>query len=95
MGHQHELATCLRGLAGVASTQGQPLRAARLFGAAEALREAIRACLPLADRSRYERVVTAARAQVDETRWGAGWAQGRAMPLETALGYAVADGLLT
>ena len=95
IGNQDEIATCLRGLAGVASTQGHPLRAARLFGAAEALHEGIRACLPLADRSRYERMVTAARAQVDETRWGAAWAEGRVMLLETALGYAVADGLLT
>jgi hypothetical protein len=41
------IASCIGGLAGVAVAEGQPLLAARLFGMAEALREAI--AFPMAE----------------------------------------------
>jgi tetratricopeptide (TPR) repeat protein len=76
------------GLAGVAA-QRQPARAARLFGAAEALRETIGAPLPPINRADYERDVAAARAQLHEDAFAAAWAAGRAMTLEQAIAEAL------
>jgi DNA-binding NarL/FixJ family response regulator len=64
---------------------GQPARAAGLFGAAEALREALHAPLAPIARADYERDVAAARAQVDGPTWKAAWAEGRAMTMEQAV----------
>jgi hypothetical protein len=81
----------IRGLAFGCAEAGRPERAARLWGADEALREA--AGLPIwPDEQRmYDRAVAAARAQCDEASFGAAWAAGRAMPLEQAIAYALED----
>ncbi|MCU0492717.1 MAG: tetratricopeptide repeat protein [Chloroflexaceae bacterium] len=57
-------ADCLAGLAGVAAAQNQPARALRLWGAAEAMREAIGARLPPMDRAVYEPLLQIARSQL-------------------------------
>ncbi len=80
---------CLAGLAGVATAMRQPERAARLFGAAEALIERRQLVWPPADRAEYDRNVAAARAQLDESTFNAAWAEGRAMTLEQAIAYAL------
>jgi len=83
----------LLGLGGVAVEQGQPVRAARLWGAAEALREVI--SLPLSyfhlAHSGYEACLAAARSQLDEAAWEAAWAEGRAMSMERAIEYALSE----
>ncbi len=84
---------CLAARLGMA--QGAPLegaqRAARLFGSAEALRET-RGELPFpAERSIHERYVAMGRAHMDEAAWQAAWAEGRAMPLEQAIAYALGE----
>ena len=79
------VASCLEGLAGVRAAQGERLQAARLWGAAEALRQAIGAPLPLIYRPAHERAVRAARAQFGERPLVAAWAEGRTMPLEQVL----------
>jgi non-specific serine/threonine protein kinase len=94
-GDRHMVAWCLDGLAGVAVAEGQPVRAARLFGAAEALREAIGAPMSAATRAAFERHVAAARAAAGEAAFAAAWAEGRTMTPEQALtaqGYAASDG---
>jgi tetratricopeptide (TPR) repeat protein len=78
---------CLAGLAGLA----EPSRAARLFGAAEALREVDRSQPVLARRREIERNLVAARAQLDPDAWDAAWAEGRAMTLEQAVAYALEE----
>ena len=83
------IAESLEELAGVAGAQGQAERAARLYGAAEALREAIGAPIVPVDRARYERAVAAARTQLDAAAWTRLRAEGRAMPLEEAIAYAL------
>ena len=75
----------LEGLAGVAVTQGLAEQGARLFGATEALREAMGWPLPPVSRADYERDVAAARAQLGEATFAAAWAAGRALPLEQAI----------
>ena len=82
---------CLQGTASVSGLQGEASRAAKLWGAAEALGEA--ATLPVLPviRSRYdyEEHVAAARAKLDEVTWEGAWAEGRAMSPEEAIDYAV------
>ena len=85
------MACCLEGLAGVAGFQGEPVRAAGLWGAAEGLRGAIGASLPDIDRRMYERYRCAVRARVGGDAWTAAWEEGRAMTPERAIGYALGE----
>jgi predicted ATPase len=79
----------LAGFAGVAAAQRQPERAARLFGASDALHVAISAPTWPAERMAYERNLAIARAQMDEGAWSAAWEEGRGMSMEEATDYAV------
>jgi non-specific serine/threonine protein kinase len=92
-GSKTEVAGCLEGLAEVALTHGQSARAARLGGAAEALREAIGSYPSHFDRSQsgYEGTVYAARSRLDEAAWEAGWSEGRQMPPDEAIEYALLE----
>ena len=69
-----------------------PVRAARLFGAAEALRESVCVPLPRVHCADYERDVAAARTQLDEATFAVAWAAGQAMTLEQAIAYALSEG---
>ncbi len=83
---------CLEGLGAVLAGQGELARmveAARLWGAAEALREAIGAPMPPVYRADYERAVVTARAQLDEEAFAAAWAGGRTIPLEQVINEAL------
>ena len=72
-----------------ADAQWRCIQAARMFGAAEALRTSIGAPTPPVNRTAYERAVAAARAQLDAGTWAAAWAEGQAMALEEAIAYAL------
>jgi predicted ATPase/DNA-binding CsgD family transcriptional regulator len=87
-----EIAFSLQGLAAAVTTQSEPTWAARLWGAAEALREAIGTLIPPVYRTVYEQAVAAARTQLGERAFAAAWAEGRSMTLEQVL---VARGLVT
>ena len=72
--------------------QGDAVRAARLWGAAKALGEAIGLPLSSFDRSHpdYERLLATARSQLnDEVAWEAARAEGKAMSPEQAIEYAL------
>ena len=88
LGAKEGIAVCLEGLAQVAAARRKPLPAARLWGAAEALRESIGAARQQVWRDRYERAVSAARAQAGPAPFEAVWAVGRDMPLEQAIAEA-------
>jgi predicted ATPase/class 3 adenylate cyclase/DNA-binding CsgD family transcriptional regulator len=79
------IAFCLEGLADVVAIQGEPAWAAHLWGAAEALRDAIGAPLPPVYHTDYDRSVAAARAQLGEKSFAAAWIEGRIMTPEQAL----------
>jgi predicted ATPase/class 3 adenylate cyclase/DNA-binding CsgD family transcriptional regulator len=79
------IASCLEGLAGVVATQGELAWAAKLWGTAEALREAIGVPIPPVERAEYERTVAAARSRLGEKVFAAAWAKGRTMTTEQAL----------
>ncbi len=85
-------AYCLEGFAGLAGARGQGARAARLWGAAEALRTNIGAPLPLDSRLTYERSVATVRAQLGEAAWEAAFAEGMTMSAEEAAEYALGEG---
>jgi len=79
----------LERLAEVAVVQAQMERAAKLWGAAEALREVLTSPIFPAEQVRYEPPLTKARAQLGEAAWAAACIVGRAMPLAEAVAYAL------
>jgi predicted ATPase/DNA-binding SARP family transcriptional activator/DNA-binding CsgD family transcriptional regulator len=92
-GNETNVAYCLEGLAASAASEGRQVCAARLWGAAEALLEKIEAAAYIyaPDRSVYQDQVSAARVKLDEVAWQAAWAEGRAMPPERAIEYALLE----
>jgi predicted ATPase/class 3 adenylate cyclase/DNA-binding CsgD family transcriptional regulator len=84
-GNRQTVAFGLQGLASVVAVQGEVAWAARLWGAAEALREIIGAPIPPVERPTYESSVTAARTQLGEKLFATAWAEGRLMTPEQVL----------
>lgn len=84
------IALALDGVAGVSITSEQPDRAARLFGAAAAMREADGMPVEPAYRTAHARDVAAARAMLGEDALAAAWADGAALPLPAAVAEATA-----
>jgi non-specific serine/threonine protein kinase len=80
----------LDGLAAIAAARGEWERAARLAGAAEALRDASGAELEPADRSLRERCLHAVQAHLDEAAFEAATAVGRATARDRAIDEALA-----
>jgi len=90
VGHPRVIAMMLtRAAAAVAGGPGvrpeQAQRAARVWGAADRLGEAVGLLLPIADRSRNERRLAAARDRLSHEAWASAWEQGRAMSLDQAI----------
>jgi predicted ATPase/DNA-binding SARP family transcriptional activator/DNA-binding CsgD family transcriptional regulator len=82
----------LSGMAGLAGALGEATRAARLWGAAEAAREVNDIALPPGEWALHEPHLVSARSQLGEAAWEAGFAEGRAMTFEEAIGYALSKG---
>jgi predicted ATPase/DNA-binding SARP family transcriptional activator len=91
LGDKGGIITDLEEMAEVAVAHAQAERAARLFGAAEGLRDALGAPLPRADRTEDGLSVAAVRAALGEEAFAAAWAAGRAMSLEQAIALALDD----
>ena len=79
-------------LAGLAGMLKEDRRAARLWGAVLAWREATGAHLSDAERALHEPYLDAARSRLGEEAWEEGLAEGRAMKLERAMAYALEEG---
>jgi len=79
------------GLGKVSAMRGRPVRAARLWGAAEALREQMGMLLSQFDlaHSGYRRDLAAVSSALDEASFDAAWAEGRAMSPEQVFEYAL------
>jgi predicted ATPase/class 3 adenylate cyclase/DNA-binding XRE family transcriptional regulator len=88
-GQQFLVVESLERFAGVAAAQDQPIRAARLLGAAEAFHNATGMYWPQAARAAYAHTVAAVRAQLDAATLAAAWAEGQAMTLEQAIAEAL------
>jgi len=94
VGEKVNVAFSLDGLAAVVAAAGDELeRAARLWGAAEAILEDIEVIsYPFApDSALRERRVAEARARVDKRTWTQAWAEGRAMSPGEAVAYALGE----
>jgi ATP/maltotriose-dependent transcriptional regulator MalT len=83
--YQEGVAACLEGLAALEAGQGRPRQAVWLWGAADALREAIGAPMYPVSRAGYEQAIAQARTQLGEQAFRAAWAEGRLMTPEQAL----------
>ena len=90
-GNNRGIAPGLEGLAAVTAAQGRAECATRLFGAAEALRDAMGAALPPAERAEHDRYVAAVRTALDEKAFAAAWAAGRAMSPPAVVAYALQE----
>ncbi len=87
--HRMFLVDGLEGMAAVAVAEGDPARAARLCGGAEALRELNGELRWYVYQAFYDRAIEDARAQMDEATFAAAWAAGRALSWEQAIAEAL------
>lgn len=94
IGDRGGIAYSLEAFAGLGAEQEHLERAARLWGAATALREEIGAPLAPHWRDEYDRIEAAARQALDEEVFSTAWAQGREMTLNQAIEYALEDTLI-
>jgi DNA-binding CsgD family transcriptional regulator len=85
LGEKWVIAMGLVGLGEVVAAQQKLAWAAQLWGAADALRDAIGVPIPPVELASYERSVSAARVHLGERAFAAAWAQGRSMTPEQAL----------
>jgi tetratricopeptide (TPR) repeat protein len=82
---------CFEGVAAMLSAQGHAERAARLFGAADAVRRQTGVVPYAGERAAYDQDVTSVRQQLGEAACAAAWAEGGRMSLEEAIAYALED----
>lgn len=87
--NKYGIADSFERLAEVALAQGFPDRAARLFGAAEELRDHIEYHLPPIYRQEHEKGATSARERLGTETYDSLRAEGRAISLEEAIAYAL------
>jgi predicted ATPase/Tfp pilus assembly protein PilF len=85
LGNRAYIAISLFDLGWVCVDKEEMERAATLWGAAEALREAIGTVLSTMDRSEYERCLASIQAALGERAFAAAWSAGRMMPLMQAI----------
>lgn len=84
-GNKLLIASCMEGLAILATAQEETAWSVHLWGAAESIRESIEAPMTPIERDVYARAVVAARIQLGEQAFAAAWAAGRSMTPEYAL----------
>jgi predicted ATPase/DNA-binding CsgD family transcriptional regulator len=81
---------CLEGLAAIAFRWGAAARAARLFGAAHAMRAVIRGPMLPADRAIYAPIVEDVRRTLGRPAFAVAWEAGQALETQTAIDEALA-----
>jgi predicted ATPase len=88
-GIQPDLTQYLEAFAKLASLKAQPVRAARLFGAAQALREKFGPAIPPVEQADYDQSVSQLGDQLDPAVFSEAWAEGQALGWEQAVAYAL------
>jgi non-specific serine/threonine protein kinase len=91
LGNARGIAAALESFADLAMARHTPARAARIWGAAERLREEEGAPILLDGQTRYRGSVDAARAQLGAAVLDLAWREGRAMKTEDAILYALSE----
>ena len=89
LGMRWDMAYVIENLGGVAAYAGRPDEAARLFGAADQLRDDLNAPLPPGEQVAYNRYVAEARQALGDGAFEGLRAEGRAMSLEEAVDLAL------
>lgn len=79
------VAAYLEGWGALLALRQEPAEAVRMWGAAQALREALGAPMPPVDCTKYEQLVALVRTQLEEQTFHALWMQGRSMAPEQVL----------
>lgn len=82
---------CMEGVAAIAATRQRPTAAARLFGAASALRGAFEVPVPQVSRLPYERVIATICAIMGEAAFAAAWQEGQALTIDQGIADALAE----
>jgi non-specific serine/threonine protein kinase len=90
LGDKQAVAACLSAVAAFALAHGELPRAARLFGASEALQEAIYTPVSTWDSEQVQRNVAILRQKLPSPELDAHWAAGRALSMEQAIDDALA-----
>jgi tetratricopeptide (TPR) repeat protein len=89
------VSVCLEGLAAILVAKGDNQKslqsAACLFGAAQTFRNILGIPIPQVDQPYYESSLSQLRSQLKEAAVSAAWAEGRAMSVEQAVAYALAE----
>jgi len=88
-GNRGAVANQLECFAFIAIADEEPQRAAKLLGAAEALREKAKSAMTDMERIEYDQSVAQLRAMLAETEFNALWADGRSMTMEEAIQLAL------
>ena len=91
IGDKQAVAACFAALGALAMADEEPVRAAQLFGASDALCESIHTELLPIDRDDYKHNVATLQAQLDESSFNEAWQAGRALTLEQAIQLAMSD----
>lgn len=91
LGDKRGIAYSLEEFGYLAASEAKAGRAAKLYGATAALREAIHAPLPPSERARHEKAVEAAKAALGQDAFNRAYAEGRAMPLAAAIEMALKE----
>jgi predicted ATPase/class 3 adenylate cyclase/Flp pilus assembly protein TadD len=89
MGNILGVAYCLLALGAVAAAQGAPERAARLFGADDAIRGPMGVGIPGPYQGMLDNAMNVTRSMLGEPTFAAAWAEGRAMPLDAVVQFAL------
>ena len=93
LGDKYNLHGVLLSFASASAAGGKPMRAARLVGAAQGIREATGIhLLDIEHHALVERFLGAVRSQLEAEVWEEAWEKGRAMTLEEAVSYALEEG---
>jgi predicted ATPase len=91
IGSRTQALRSLEGLAGVIGAQGHPDRAVRLLVATETLSASIGRALSRAERDVFDQLLSAARAELDDTEYASACVEGRAMTFDEAVSYALEE----
>ena len=89
MGNRGAIANMLECFAFLALARGDRVRVARLFGAAESLRQSAGAGMASHEREEYEAAVARMRLDADGLALDEAWAEGRRLGAEAAIEFAV------
>jgi non-specific serine/threonine protein kinase len=88
-GHRPAIAHQLECFAFIAMAEKEPERAAKLFGAAQALRERISAQMQDLEEIEYENALVRLHFLLNEADFNSLWAQGRGLTMEQAIQFAL------